>query len=1457
MNRPPSPHRYRLHRAGIRNVWQYDHQEFSFGDGRMLLRGKNGAGKSKALEMLLPYLLDGDARALDATGTGRTTLAWLMLDGFAQTNRLGYLWLEFARTDEEGNDQHLTVGAAVRASRSTKTAKPFFFTTRLRVGEDLDLAPAGHPLPVDRLKSQVGPENVTDRAVEHRARVARDLFGLTDPARYRNLLHLLHRLRRPTIGDRIDSGGLVSVLAETLPALDDEVVEKVARSLDDLDSVRDYLGRLERTDRALRTFLTGYRGYLHGTLRRRTDRTSGELQRLTEHRRSAGDAARAAETLRERERQLDARVETLENEAHAAETDLTALHASAGYRSLRELGEKRATVSALHSAAGAAFKAVRQAHNNEEEAGRRLTAETGRLGQELVELTTGHGELLRDAERSGVDPVHLGEPVAPPVAPVAPATTAELTDPEGDLHLVQHSEVTAVDTGICTTALQAWDARLDAAQRVIRNRTRFVTELGALIERSDAAQREADEADTARERLEEQVEQARTRAEQRREETVGEGAAYVDAARAWTGELRGLTGLPLEDVLSLISYDQGDDPLPAHTPDEVADTARRVVDPWLTDLGEERDRLSLTVHGLERERDGLRQRREEWEHLTDPEPPRPPHRTAPRTPGTGAPLYRLVDFAPDLEPDARAGLEAALEASGLLDAWVRTDGTVLDPTTCDTLVVPGPAVTGPSLRHVLRPVAAPDSVVTAEQVERVLGSTALAEGSDAHLVDTVDTADTGPHTAIGTDGSWRLGIARGRHTKQAAEYVGAEVRAQTRRRALADIDRRLSDVQGELERYRQRLRTLTEHRDQVGGTLRRPPSARGLTDAWARTAEAERAAESLASQASALAREAQRARAHAVTVRRETEATASTQDLPANPAALDTVRLALGRLGQGTQQLRRRIHAVLSTTASHRTGRGDYERAESARREAEADYAEPLRRLETARRTVRALEDALGATEQEILAREADAKRRLDAVGRQLPPARRDRAEVHDLRVRAEEDERKRREALAAQETETLACGSSLRTALSLPGVLKAAGLHIAAERMPVVNAEGLPVTDVEGTPVTDAEGLPVIDVHGMPVTDAHAMPVTDSEATSVADAHGMPVKVPDPVHHDVRERITALSRLTDAVRDGLDAERLDLSDTALLNRHTELRDQLSGGYDATIEERDGIKLCRLVDDRGPHDIAQVGERIATEAAEARDRLTERERDVFQRFLTGELGDHLSAQVLAAGALVDALNTTLATVRTSHGLGVTLDWKLADGVEADVKAAVDLLRSPAGLRTREQSERLRDVLQRRIEDARRADPSAGYTAHLRTALDYRSWFTFTPWVVNDAAPGNRRRLSGRTGLSQGEQRVLSYLVLFAAAAAHFTGLADAAPHTPRLILLDDAFAKVDEPTHARLGRILVDLDLDFVLTSERLIGNWPDVPSLHIYECLRDPHVRGVATLHYTWNGRQRRLMPV
>ncbi|MGW0292635.1 TIGR02680 family protein [Streptomyces tuirus] len=1390
--------RFRLHRAGIQNVWQYDAQEFSFGDGRLLLRGKNGAGKSKALEMLLPYLLDGDSRALDATGTGRTTLPWLMLDGFEQTNRLGYLWVEFKSTAEDGGHRFLTLGVAIRASKSTQKAVPTFFVTPLRVGEDLHLVDGGKPLPVDRLKEIVGSDNTTDRAVMHRSRVARDLFGITDATRYRNLTQLLHRLRRPTVGDRIEHGGLASLLSETLPGLDEDMVEKVARNLHDLDAVRDELGRLERTDAALHTFLTSYRGYLSGVLRTSAQRVSNELGVLAQRRRAAGDAAQRTSELRTQEEESEGRLETLREEEQAARTDLAALHASHAYRSLRELSERRSTVEALHTAAVAAFTTLRNAHDAEESAAERLAEGIEHLGSRLAELGTEHRQLLTQAEKAGLPTGHLGEAVALSRAVLSQAAETELTTPDGETHTVRHRSAVRVDTATTREELRSWQGQLENAEAVAKNRARMVQEVTRLISRADEARAGAAQADAERERLEGEAEEAAGRLDISRQKVAEESGAYALRVTEWAAQARTALGSecpPLNAVHAAVGHETSADApfadrtLPPDIDSQARQTAQATLEPYGEVLTGRRDALALSVGRLVEELDRLAEQKRNWEQRTDPEPPVPHHRVAARTTGSGAPFYRLVDFADGLEPADRAGLEGALEASGILDAWVSADGVLLDPRTRDTFLKPGPPLPGgPTLASALRPAPEPGCGVTSEQVGRLLATIALAPAQEASA-----------HSAVFYDGSWRLGVLNGRHNKGDAEYVGAAVRAETGRRILAELVERITRTEQQLDDIRGKLTVADAMRRALTLAEREFPRARGLADAWSRTESAERALRDLTAKATRAARLAEEARALAVTARAAADATATAHDLPGDPDSLDHVRTALAALLSGTGHLRRAVGGTGDRIGAHETDAERFGHAREDRLAAEEGYRVHLTGLRTAEQDLRTREAAIGSSEEEILTREKEAKQRIADAVRSLPAAQRSRDDLHDRRVRAEEDEKRLRGTLADQETAVIDTGSALRGALGRPEVVLGAGL----------------------------------------------------------DRSTLPEYVSDDPSVDVRSRLRALRALAEAVERALGRPNGEVSDSTLLNRHTDLRDQLAGGFDAQLEEREGIKVCRLVDDHGSHDVAAVGERIAVQAAEARGRLTEREREVFQRFLTGELGDHLSAQVITAANLVAALNDTLRTVRTSHGLGVELLWKLDEDVDADVRAAVDLLRSPSSLRTRDETEQLREVLQRRIEDARRADPSAGYAAHLRTALDYRGWFRFHTFVVEDAAPGRRRKLTGRTGLSQGEQRVLSYLVLFAAAAAHFTSLAESAPHAPRLILLDDAFAKVDEPTHGRLGRILVDLDLDFVLTSERLMGNWPEVPSLHIYECLRDPHARGVATLHYTWNGRHRRLVSV
>ena len=72
-------------------------------EGRLALRGRNTSGKSKALELLIPFVLDGDItpRKLDpfASPTRAKTMRWNLIectDAYARdAKRIGYVWAEF------------------------------------------------------------------------------------------------------------------------------------------------------------------------------------------------------------------------------------------------------------------------------------------------------------------------------------------------------------------------------------------------------------------------------------------------------------------------------------------------------------------------------------------------------------------------------------------------------------------------------------------------------------------------------------------------------------------------------------------------------------------------------------------------------------------------------------------------------------------------------------------------------------------------------------------------------------------------------------------------------------------------------------------------------------------------------------------------------------------------------------------------------------------------------------------------------------------------------------------------------------------------------------------------------------------------------------------------------------------------------------------------------------------
>ena len=150
-----------------------------------------------------------------------------------------------------------------------------------------------------------------------------------------------------------------------------------------------------------------------------------------------------------------------------------------------------------------------------------------------------------------------------------------------------------------------------------------------------------------------------------------------------------------------------------------------------------------------------------------------------------------MDFRDGVTAPQRAGLEAALEAAGLLDAWVSPDGRLRSPATAELLLhdvqVLQRQTHAPSLAGWLQADVPADGAVPADFVERVLSGIACADD------DPVDS-----EAWVAPDGRFRLGALAGAWTKPAAVYIGHAARAAARARRLAEIAERLAQLADEL-----------------------------------------------------------------------------------------------------------------------------------------------------------------------------------------------------------------------------------------------------------------------------------------------------------------------------------------------------------------------------------------------------------------------------------------------------------------------------------------------------------------------------------------------------------------------------------------------------------------------------------------------------------------------------------
>ena len=845
----PSPGRWRPLRIGLVDLFYYDIEEFHFHKGNLLLRGNNGTGKSKVLALTMPFLLDGELAPHrvepDADRTKR--MEWNLLLGgrYEHSERIGYTWMEFGRVDADGTEQFTTIGCGLKAVANRGITRHWFFVTSARIGPELSLlTPARTALTRERLKEAIGERGmVYDRAVDYRRAVDEALFGLG--ARYDSLVSLLIQLRAPQLTKRPDEKLLSRALTDALAPLDENLVAQVADAFRGLDEEREILTGLHEVRRSATEFLTVYGRYARTAAKRKakaprtTHSRYEELsQQLSRARADLADAQRrlaaAESTLRElatRRAELEARQRALQESPEARSSD--------------ELARAKKLADEL---AGAARRRAEDVQRAEADAGRRRR-----------EVDTCRQAVERAAKEVQAALRRAGE-----------AAVAARVD---------ERHRTRVVAGLDTRANpQAYQRARRAGDETVQWRRQTLDQLESLVlavEKAAAQVARAQEDEDARRGA---VAEAAGRVAAADEGVSAAAQALVADLHAY---LSALTLVRLADPATVLSTVEewavtieGENPA-ARAVHEAADAVTRDLAGRRADASRERQAALAEIDRVDAELTRLR----EGGH---PAPPVPHTRDARSREGRpGAPLWQVTDFVDGVADADRAGFEAALEASGLLDAWLSPDGVLLDD---DDVVLVARAVPGDGgLTTVLRPAINPEG-----------GAAALSEATVAAILAGIGR---GPHstgdTWVSPDGTFRVGMLEGRWGKPAATFIGEGARQAARQARIAELEQEREFHELVAAEAATRVSELDDQLSVVASERAALPGDQALRDAHTR-AELERAALQRAEQAlaDAIARVAQ-ARAAADAAQAAAMEFAGDVDLTPDRSAIAQVAAAL------------------------------------------------------------------------------------------------------------------------------------------------------------------------------------------------------------------------------------------------------------------------------------------------------------------------------------------------------------------------------------------------------------------------------------------------------------------------------------------------------------------------------------------------------------------------------------
>lgn len=747
--------RWKMNRIGFVNFWLYDEEDFEFIDGKLLLRGQNGSGKSITTQSFIPFVLDGDRTPsrLDPFGSSDRRMEYYFLGEDGKEEATGYLFLEFKK---EKSGQYRTIGIGQRAKRG----KPmdfwgFIILDGRRIGYDLwlykEVGSSKIPLDKRELRYELGEDNYfTDSQSDYKKQVNQCIFGFRKAEQYEQYIRLLVKVRAPKLSKEFKPTKVYEILNDSQQTLADEDLRTMVDAMEKMDEIQESLEMLNRAFSDVKILRNEYTRYNQYMLAKKAQNYLAKRQEVETAQKQLDTQMQRKQEIESEQKDKTLRLEELEEKKRLAEAERDGLLDT----DLEEIDRK-----------------LDKAKTDKREAEDQEKKWENRVQECKERIRTAEQQLKELRDRLELGRQRLKE------------EKAELAERQETLQWDQHEKVLRL------IGTEAYDQTEEIAKGLVT--------LERQLEECARAIRQYEELCGQYDELAQELEQLKAQKLKGEQELEAAEEQVVLSMDQWITDIFDLKSAsaewhPVTDLLKEL-----EERIRQYRSVEDAGVLQELL---RTDY--ERQRLELISIKGDREqtlkalRERLKQVEEELARVQNQEELEPERnqdaaasRLALQEAGIAAiPFYRAVEFSDDLDGASCARLEAQLQQMGILDALVVSAEDIPRirekcPAFLDTVL------------YVKERGTSDFSGLTASEDLEV----GLKEAVAGILSNIYEKEEREQGIYLGRDGCFRQGVLAGKADKEGeAEFVGQLARKRRREQKILELQKKMNGLSEEV-----------------------------------------------------------------------------------------------------------------------------------------------------------------------------------------------------------------------------------------------------------------------------------------------------------------------------------------------------------------------------------------------------------------------------------------------------------------------------------------------------------------------------------------------------------------------------------------------------------------------------------------------------------------------------------